>query len=455
MDVYLFKVNFILAILYLFYRLFFVRDTFFGLRRAMLIGFFFISAILPLADIAWWVEKQFSFSDIRTVYDATLLNEFVASPSISSWSFAEIFSIVYMVGAGLFLVRFLFQMIMIFRLAFNTDKEQVCGITVHRIAENESPFSFFGWIFVNKSSHTAEQLDEIMIHERTHVEQYHSADVIVAELFTVFLWFNPFAWLMKREVRVNLEYLADERVLKYGNDRKTYQYHLLRLSYNKNVATISNNFNVLPLKLRIKMMNRKRTNRMQKAKYLLFIPLAMLLSIAVNIGNNVHAAGLPEFISDAVGNVTLTMPQINKDVAMTPSAEIDNYSTTAKADTVVSDNASSDGNAYAVVDKMPSFVGGYQGLNQFLALNMKYPDNAFKNKVQGKVFVAFVIEKDGSVVEAEVVRSADPELDAEALRVINAMPKWNPGINKGKPVRVKYTLPISFKLNDNDNESVH
>lgn len=115
------------------------------------------------------------------------------------------------------------------------------------------------WIFINPERHKGDEIEEIMMHELTHCQQLHSIDIIFAELFCVVFWFNPFVWLLKREVRLNLEYLADNSVLANGKDNKEYQYHLLRLTYRKNVATISNNFNVLPIKKRIKMMNKKET----------------------------------------------------------------------------------------------------------------------------------------------------------------------------------------------------
>ena len=102
---------------------------------------------------------------------------------------------------------------------------------------------------------------------------------------------------------------------------------------------------------------------------------------------------------------------------------------------------------FEVVEKMPEFPnGGMMGLMQFLSKNIKYPPIAQENGTQGRVIVQFVVNKDGSIVDAKVIRSVDPYLDKEALRVINAMPKWNPGEQRGKPVRVKYTVPVTFRL---------
>lgn len=101
---------------------------------------------------------------------------------------------------------------------------------------------------------------------------------------------------------------------------------------------------------------------------------------------------------------------------------------------------------FEVVENMPDFPGGQAALMQYLAKNIKYPTIAQENGTQGRVIVQFVVNKDGSIVDANVVRSVDPYLDKEALRVINTMPKWKPGMQRGKPVRVKFTVPVMFRL---------
>ncbi|MDE6171875.1 MAG: energy transducer TonB, partial [Bacteroides sp.] len=102
---------------------------------------------------------------------------------------------------------------------------------------------------------------------------------------------------------------------------------------------------------------------------------------------------------------------------------------------------------FEVVEQMPEFPnGGLQGLMQFLSKNIKYPTIAQENGTQGRVTVQFVVNKDGSIVDAKVIRGVDPYLDKEALRVIGTMPKWKPGMQRGKPVRVKYTVPVMFRL---------
>lgn len=433
-------------------------------------------------------------------------------------------------------IRFFIQLAGIIRLAFRCRKAKIGNTNVHLLRQASGPFSFFHWIFIHPTSHTEDELSEILTHEQTHANQWHSIDVLVSEIVCIFCWFNPFAWLMKREIRTNLEYLADNRVLETGHDSKAYQYHLLGLSHHKAAATIYNSFNVLPLKKRIKMMNKKRTREIGRTKYLMFLPLAALLMIISNIeavarttkemakdvieaveenlasnsttpemevateaipvetpisqqdkdklvtykGKVVDKDGKPvegaellidgshklpqdqSFVTDKNGNFSFMAFENahigviwNKnDKYMLKGIRYDQKERTNLK--IVMDDQwqnppSNDPNnpVFEVVEIMPEFPdGGMSGLMQFLSKNIQYPINAQKNHTQGRVTVQFVVNKDGSISEPKIIRGVDPDLDGEAIRVISLMPKWKPGMQKGQPVRVKYTVPVMFRLSD-------
>ena len=281
---------------------------------------------------------------------------------------------------------------------------------VYVLAGDYSPFSFFRWIFVNPVDKTPLQLRQILTHEQTHVTQWHSVDALLSQLVAAAFWFNPIAWLMRVQVRSNLEYLADRSVLCEGMDKKAYQYHLLAVAYRKNVATITNNFNVLPLKKRIKMMNKQTSNPLARLKYLLFVPLTIALMVM---------------------NSSVIRANIQKE-------EVREAQTVKKA--------APDNKVYEVCEQMPSYVGGQPALMKYLIENVRYPKAAVEAKQQGRVVVQFVVEKDGAVSSVKLLRSVTPLLDAEAIRVVKAMPKWNPGKKDGKLVRVRYALPVSFRL---------
>ena len=457
MAIYLIKINVALMLLYGFYRLTVSRDTFFGLRRLTLWLIYAVALIVPALNLEYWVRDTPTMESMANVYADTFYPVVVVKAQAPSITWMDMLQCIYWAGVAVLSLRLVWQLFSIIRLAVISRKQEVEGIMVHLLKGEGSPFSFFRWVFMYPSTLEGKQLHEVMVHECTHVSGLHSLDTLFSELFSIACWFNPFAWLMKQEVRMNLEYLADESVLSDGNARKSYQYHLLGLAYRQlNESTkIANNFNLLPLKKRIKMMNKRRTSEIGKAKYLLFAPLAGALLMVSNIESVAREIGgqVPE-----VAEVQQKADQaLNADVAVAnpmAKAEEAKAAELAKAEAKASDvTAPADTTknvVYDVTETMPQFPGGQGVMMKYLAANIKYPASAVKAKKQGRVIVAFVIQKDGSVTNARIVKSVDPELDAEALRIVKAMPNWTPGTQDGKPVNVNYTIPVVFSLYKED-----
>ena len=457
MAIYLIKINVALMLLYGFYRLTVSRDTFFGLRRLTLWLIYAVALMVPALNLEYWVRDTPTMAGMANVYADTFYPVVVVKAQAPSITWIDMLLGIYWAGVAVLSLRLVWQLFSIIRLAAISRKQEVEGITVHLLKGEGSPFSFFRWVFMYPSTLEGKQLHEVMVHECTHVSGLHSLDTLFSELFSIACWFNPFAWLMKQEVRMNLEYLADESVLSDGNARKSYQYHLLGLAYRQpNESTkIANNFNLLPLKKRIKMMNKRRTSEIGKAKYLLFAPLAGALlmvsnieSVAREIGGQVPEVAEVQQKADQALNadVAVANPMAKAEEAMAAElakAEAKASDATAPADTTKNV-------VYDVTETMPQFPGGQGVMMKYLAANIKYPASAVKAKKQGRVIVAFVIQKDGSVTNARIVRSVDPELDAEALRIVKAMPNWTPGTQDGKLVDVNYTIPVVFSLYKED-----
>ena len=456
MLAYFLKINVAIALFYAFYRLFFYKDTFFTWRRAALLCFFAVSAVYPLLNIQTWITEQEPMVAMADLYADIILPEITLTPeqATADWKtlLLQTAGFVYWGVVCLLAIRLLIQLIGIIRLSFRCRKTRIGGTNVYLLRQAGGPFSFFHWIFIYPVSHTEDELSEILTHEKTHANQWHSVDVLISETICVFCWFNPFAWLMKREIRTNLEYLADNRVLETGHDSKAYQYHLLGLSHHKAAATIYNSFNVLPLKKRIKMMNKKRTKEIGRTKYLMFLPLAALLMIVSNIEAVARTTKkIATEVIEAVDPKTEQPAPEVQDPQAAPQPEQDTKAVTYKGKVVDKDTL--DNPIFEVVEHMPEFPGGGMPvLMEYLSKNIKYPEAAMKKGTQGRVTVQFVVEKDGSIANARVLRGIDPELDKEAVRVISAMPKWKPGTQKGEAVRVKYTVPVMFRLTENNTQ---
>ena len=487
MAIYLIKINVALVLLYGFYRLTVSRDTFFGLRRLTLWLIYAVALIVPALNLEYWVRDTPTMESMANVYADTFYPVVVVKAQASGITWMDMLLGIYWVGVAVLSLRLVWQLFCIIRLAVISRKQEVEGIMVHLLKGEGSPFSFFRWVFMYPSTLEGKQLHEVMVHECTHVSGLHSLDTLFSELFSIACWFNPFAWLMKQEVRMNLEYLADESVLSDGNARKSYQYHLLGLAYRqpKDSTQIANNFNLLPLKKRIKMMNKRRTSEIGKAKYLLFAPLAGVLlmvsnieSVAREIGEQIpEVAEVQQKAEQALNtDVAVANPMAKEVIEVMNPAEAEEMEAdkTAEAELTKAEEAKAE-EAKAVEqakqaaekkvktkpqtdttkkkrywdcipETMPYFPGGQELLLKYLAANIKYPASAVKAKKQGRVIVTFIVQKDGSITHAKIARSIDPELDAEALRVVKGMPKWTPGTQLGKPVSVKYVLPVKFSL---------
>ncbi len=519
---YFLKVNVAFVLFYAFYRLLFYKDTFFKLRRASLLAFFGLALLYPLLNIQEWVKEQEPMTEVIQIYSA-MLPEMTVTPEVvvkTDWKGILLSASSYMYWGvmALLFVRFFIQLSSILLLAYRSRRTVIHGVPVYRLDKPAGPFSFFKMIFIHPESHSEKEIDEILTHECTHVFQWHSVDVMICELITVICWVNPFAWLLKREVRHNLEYLADNTVIQSGYDCKSYQYHLLGLAHHyQAAATLYNSFNVLHLKNRISMMNKKRSHGIGRTKYLIFIPLAAFLMLLSNIEAVARITG--EIAAEAVAGVkeATEISVLSEDDVKVSGQVIDDFNgpviganvivkgtnvgtitdtegyfvleTTKNAvlrfsfpgmkakEVAVKDvqgklkvQLYSDGSAqgsqsapppppmspqistdpsdlvFTVVEVMPEFPGGQGALLQFLAKSIKYPVIAQQNGIQGRVTCSFVVGKDGVIRNIEVIRGVDPSLDLEATRVISMMPKWKPGMQKGKEVSVKYTVPVTFRL---------
>ena len=535
MLAYFLKVNVAIVLFYAFYRLFFYKDTFFGWRRTALLCFFAVSAAVPLLNIQTWITEQEPMVAMADLYASVVLPELTVGTEVAPTDWKSILSeyanIAYWGIVALLMIRLVMQLAGIIHLACRCRKVQIGNTNIHLLPKADGPFSFFHWIFIHPSSHTEEEFNEILTHEQTHARQWHSIDVIISELVCIFCWCNPFAWLMKREIRTNLEYMADARVLENGYDSKTYQYHLLGLSHQKAAATIYNSFNVLPLKKRIKMMNKKRTKEIGRTKYLMFLPLAALLMIVSNIETVARTTKkIAVEVIEAVDPQTEQPAPEVQDPQVAPQPEQDTKTVTYKGKVVdkdgkpiqgvkilsvpnstptevttqadgsfefkaspkakllflyqdgnkkkgisftderlpkenktnwtivynekwnevmQSDPGTPDNPIFEVVEHMPEFTGGgMPALMEYLSKNIKYPEAAMKKGIQGRGIVQFVVEKDGSITNVKILRGVDPELDKEAVRVVSAMPKWKPGTQRGEAVRVRFTVPVMFRLTE-------
>ena len=380
------------------------KETFHRLNRILILGCLIMSFAIPLVHFTGRTNPT-----VDMVRQAVLLPEVLINGNAneqSVWSWADIIICIYIIG-----IVAIFSMTVVQTVRLTKWLRQCEHITDNRgntIVLTDcatSPFCLFHYIVMSRDDY-ANNRSFILTHEQEHIRLRHYIDLIILQCAIIVQWFNPFVWLIGKNLKAIHEFEVDEAVLNKGINATQYQQFLVIKAVGNRLQPFANNLNKESLKRRIIMMNQKRSNRWMMLKALLVIPVATL---AVSVfANGTNASETPKE----------THPQ------KTTQTKI-----------------------HDAVEEMPEFNGGQLAMMEFLMNNMKYPQAAVKAKQQGRAIVGFVIRKDGTVSDVHITKSAGyAVIDEEAIRVVKAMPAWKPGKQKGEPVNVKYSVPITFKL---------
>ena len=471
--VYILKSSVCLAIFYLFYRLLLARETFHRFNRFSLLGILLLSCLLPLVEVSVKQETEvhqtmLTLEQLLMMADAVNATEAGASAETATVTWIQVALLVYLAGIVFFAFRNVCSLVRLLMLLKSGKKEDIGSYLPSRkervtlIVHNRdiAPFSWMGYIVISRKD-LEENGREILIHELAHIHNRHSWDLLVADVCIFFQWFNPASWLLKQELQNIHEFEADETVIKEGVDAKQYQLLLIKKAVGTRLYSMANSFNHSKLKKRITMMLKEKSSPWARLKYLYVLPVA---AIAVTAFARPEVSETVEEISavkvnDLTAIVETKVAESSGQLLPVQSVPKDSVNRKSKVavqqmdELVVVGYASKDSvkdrePVFNVVEQMPSFPGGMEALMQYLAKNMRYPVEAQKNKVQGRVVVGFIVSKDGDIKKAHILRGVDPELDAEAIRVIESMPRWMPGMQRGKAVAVSYTLPVMFRLTE-------
>ena len=380
-----------LALLYLPFWGLLRKETFFQYNRFVLLAITVLSFILPWISIPA-ITSQLAPSETISI-QLEEINVMISGKALSeNISWKTILAIIYLSGAVTYLLYKIIDLVRLIRfiprgcLWVHTEN----GIHIHCHAHDVVPFSWMNHIVISEKDYE-ENGENILLHEQAHIACKHSWDVVWLSLVEVLQWFNPFVWMLSKEIQDIHEYEADLTVLHKGINARDYQLLIIQKVVGSGSYTFANNFNHSSLKKRITMMIKEKSNPWARLKYLYILPIVAICMIAC----------------------------------------------TQSAKSTMS---------YEEVEVKPEYPGGMGELGKLLNSNLKYPLISFKNGVQGEVLVQFVFDKEGNVEEVTVFKGVDPYLDAEALRVIKMMPKWKPGKHEGKEVNVKCTIPVGFRL---------
>lgn len=275
---YLLKFSISLAVVYLFYHLALRRLTFYQYNRWYLLAYPVVCLAIPFINVTPWLDETATGTG-RMLRYVPVLHE-AMPPTTSFWLNAwSITGFALATGSVLLLGRLALQYISLLKIKKQASLVETNGVSLYQIDKNITPFSFANGIYVNMHQHSQEELKEIIRHEYVHVKQRHSIDIMLAELICTLNWYNPFAWLLRRAIRQNLEFIADQQVLQSGIDKKAYQYLLLKV-VGVQQYRIVNAFNFSSLKKRIAMMNRLKSAKVHLVKFTFILPLAAVLLLA-------------------------------------------------------------------------------------------------------------------------------------------------------------------------------
>ena len=281
---YLFKLSLTLAVLYLFYYTLLRKLTFYTWNRFYLLSYSLLAVVVPFINITPWIEDR-SIAASSLINKVNFINSLPAVSAIPSGEQASTLSaydlalLLFITGAALMLTRLLLQFISIQAIKRKATVMQTNNIRLYDVDGPISPFSFARSIFVNTRRHSEEDLQKIIQHEFVHVKQQHTADLLVGELLCILNWYNPFAWLIRKAIRQNLEFVADHSVLQSGLDARQYQYLLLQVTGLPHYS-LSNNFSISSLKKRIFMMNKLKSARSHLLRFLFVLPLLAVTLLA-------------------------------------------------------------------------------------------------------------------------------------------------------------------------------
>ena len=439
------KVAVLITVFYMFYRLMLSRETFHRVNRVVLLLTAVASFVLPLCVITMHKTVTLEATPMVTVGDIQV--ETVAEAPSAPWQL--LLSVLFIIGMVLTLFHTLSSVLKVWLLIRKSERHPLPDGTILCVTGNAevSPFSWMHYIVMNRSDYE-EHNAAILAHERGHIRLRHSWDLLLVDLLTALQWFNPAMWMLRQDLRAIHEYEADGAVLSQGINARQYQYLLITKAVSIGGYSIANGISHSTLKNRITMMLHKKSQRTSLLKLLALLPIvgtALALN-AETITDYRYEEPQKKIIKKGKKNTTVKTDTVNELVVVAPPAQPQQVEPVEMPNPLKVDQKMD--RAFDVVEEMPQFPGGSSALLEYLAANIRYPKAAYKAGVQGRVILTFVVEKDGSISGTEVVKSVSPLLDAEAVRVINAMPNWVPGRQNGKVVRVKYTVPVSFMLQD-------
>ncbi len=404
MIAYLLKSGLLLAVFYIVYKILLENEKMFHFNRIYLLASIVFSLTIPLqlfslGSVFSNGNQKIQLNQIMIVTSKAVLDKINYSQILIYF-----LAVVYGVVTTILVVRFIRNLFSFYFRMKKSKVEIVKGGKVVLTKEKVLPHSFWNIIFINQEDFENDMIpEELIVHEKAHLKQKHTVDILFVEVLKIVFWFNPLYLLYEKAIKLNHEFLADEAVNKIFGEVRNYQNLLLNFVSHKNTLPLASNLNYLITKKRLLMMAKKKS------------PIRMILK--VGSVTTVYVLLLFVFNTEVIAQSSINAKNQN-DYKIS-------YDTTSV--------------------KEPQFPGGIEKFYMFVGQNFKMPTEFAKQKMEGKIFMEFMVEKDGSLSEFKIVKDLGYGVGDEAVRVLKLSPKWIPATENGKPVRVTYNLPITIQ----------
>lgn len=454
---YLLLVNFYLVLFFVFYALLLSKETFFHLNRVYLVAASLLSFFIPLIQ-SNWVKGLFITQQVQSTIYSQQVILYRFKPVDHVLTLGNILTTLY-ITVSLFLFARLLWQLMILKKAIEKPQPSAA-------------YSFFKKISLGNNLSNQGVIAE---HEQVHASQWHSVDVMIIEIVMIINWFNPVVYLYRFSIKYIHEFIADRQVLQAGTDKADYALLLLSQTFDTPASgLVSNFYSSSLLRQRILMLQKDKSKRIALAKYGLSAPLFMLMLIfssatvndskAVKVINNKAAkismlpASSTQLLKEVSSNITdkVIVDSVQHFEVGTPIPIIEDltFQREESPDLFAVRKSVGDINTtrtkgqvdFVPIEKQPEFPGGIEKFYEIVKSHIKYPEQMRESRIEGKAFVEFVVEKDGSVTNFKTIRDPGYGAQEETQRVMALLPKWNPGYQNGRPVSVRYQIPITFKL---------
>lgn len=415
-----------MALSSIFYSMMLGRDTHYTRNRVFILASILLSLLIPFVrfNLPYGSGLSEVGNDLFRMIDAGEVFVTTEETSTAGIHITMVFFAIYITGCIVSMILLLSHLGGLKKLV------KKYGRPGSRLVLTDNPeisgFSAMGYIFVG-SNLDREELASITDHEQRHIDYNHFADLVFVKTVSVIFWFNPFVYLFERSLKAVHEYQVDEMMVHNTNNLLAYQQLIMNQLFRTHLFSFQSAFSGHTLiKKRMIMMTKKRSRKIAGIKLLLGLPLLALFILLFSCrGKEMPAETTVDQVKTAPETAT-------EQIVTTPEAVTETETETA---------------IFTVVEVMPTFQGGdISHFRDWVQRNVKYPEVAAKNGIQGKVFISFVVDTDGIVSDAEILRGVDPSLDNEAIRVVKSSPEWGAGKQNGKLVNVRMSITVNFQL---------